>query len=109
MQLRAPLARAMTTLDRSLFSKTFQLAAAAVRDPRNISRYRKSLVDEGRLFSRPNFSAMVPHPEEELAKKGRKLLLLNPEVKSECAYLGIFFMAWPSRSAVMRFHRRSGF
>ena len=89
MQLRAPLARAMTALDRSLFSKTFQLAAAAVRDPRNISRYRKSLVDEGKLFSRPNFSVMVPHPEEELAKKGRKLLLLDPEVKYECAYLGI--------------------
>ncbi|PKS06394.1 hypothetical protein jhhlp_007142 [Lomentospora prolificans] len=83
IQLRAPLARAMTTLDRSLFSQKFQLAAAAVREPRNLARYRKDLIRESRLFNRPGFSPLLSHPDPELAKAGRKLLLLDPRVKLE--------------------------
>lgn len=84
IQLRAPLARAMTTLDRALFSQKFPLAAAAVREPRHLARYRKDLIHEAKLFNRSGFNPVLPHPDPELARAGRKLLLLSPEVKHEC-------------------------
>ncbi|SPN96926.1 probable protein MET-10 [Cephalotrichum gorgonifer] len=81
IQLRAPLARAMTTLDRSLFSKTFQLAAASIKDNRNISKYRTQLIKEKRVFDRINVDPLRAHPDESAAGKGRKCLLLTPDVK----------------------------
>ena len=109
IQLRAPLARAMTTLDRSLFSQKFQLAAAAVREPRNLARYRKDLIRESRLFNRPGFSPLLSHPDPELAKAGRKLLLLDPRVKLECAYhflqdtCGVIYSCAKHRGLTLRF------
>ena len=87
IQLRAPLARAMTTLDRSLFSKTFQIAAAAIRDNRNISKYRTKVSQEKGVFDRINVNPLSPHPDESLAAKGMKCLLLAPHVKLDCGYM----------------------
>ena len=87
LQLRAPLARAMTTLDRSLFSKTFTLAAAAIRDNRNISKYRVAVKGEGRMFDRINVNPLQAHPDGAVAARGVKCLLLAPHVKLECGYM----------------------
>lgn len=87
IQLRAPLARAMTTLDRSLFSKTFQIAAAAIRDNRNIAKYRAKVSHEKGVFDRINVNPLLSHPDESLAKKGMKCLLLAPHVKLDCGYM----------------------
>lgn len=87
MQLRAPLARAMTTLDRGLFSKTFQLAAAAIRDNRNISRYRANATREAGVFDRVAVNPLQPHPDGGLAARGMKCLLLAPHVKLDCGYM----------------------
>lgn len=86
MQLRAPLARAMTTLDRSLFTKTFRLAAAAIRENRNISKYRVKAMQEKKVFERVTVDPLRRHPDESLAAKGMKCLLLAPDVKLDCGY-----------------------
>lgn len=91
MQLFAPLARGMTTLDRSLFSKTFQLAAAAIRDNRNISKYRTRVTQEKGVFDRVGVSPLNPHPDKSLAAKGMKCLLLAPHVKLDCGYMHPLF------------------
>ena len=94
IQLRAPLARAMTTLDRSLFSKTFQLAAAAIRDNRNISKYRTRVSQEKRVLDRTNVNPLNPHPDESLAARGTKCLLLAPHVKVDCGYMPRLALEW---------------
>lgn len=106
MQLRAPLARAMTTLDRSLFSKTFQLAAAAIRDNRHISKYRAGVTREGGVFDRVHVNPLQPHPDGGLAARGTKCLLLAPHVKLECGYmhpwLGLVCVLWePGAGSVL--------
>ncbi|TDZ74450.1 tRNA (guanine(37)-N1)-methyltransferase [Colletotrichum trifolii] len=76
---RAPLARAATTLDRSLFSKKVQLAAATVKDNRNISKYRKQLEKAKELLSLERQDPCQPDP----AQRGLKCLLLRPGVKHD--------------------------
>lgn len=100
IQLRAPLARSMTTLDRSLFSKTFQIAAAAIRDNRNISKYRTGVSQEKGVFDRANVNPLSPHPDAGLAAKGMKCLLLAPHVKLDCGYMRALYLS--SLGGVMR-------
>ncbi|WYZ34547.1 hypothetical protein EsH8_I_000823 [Colletotrichum jinshuiense] len=76
---RAPLARAATSLDRSLFSKTLQLAAATVKDSKNISKYRKQLEKSNELLRLDRLDSCRPDP----AASGLKCLLLRPGVKAD--------------------------
>lgn len=80
---RAPLARAATTLDRSLFSKTVNLAAASVKDPRNISKYRKQLEKAKELLLLERLDSCRTDPNDSKLK----CLLLRPGVKPD----GVFF------------------
>jgi tRNA (guanine37-N1)-methyltransferase len=82
-RLRAPLGLGMTTLDRSVFSKTFNLAAASIRDHRNIAKYKNQLTTDGLIFDRPRFRFLRPHPDSTLAAAGRKCLLLREQVKPD--------------------------
>ncbi len=81
---RPPLVRSGTAaLNRALFSKKINLAAAAVQDPKLISQYRPRLQSGKELLHLDRISPVRPHPDEALAKQGRKCLLLNPNVKVE--------------------------
>ncbi|CRK25044.1 hypothetical protein BN1708_014117 [Verticillium longisporum] len=79
LRLHAPLARAATTLDRSIFAKTLNLAAATVQDNRNIARLRKQLTKGRELLEWERLNACKPDPVEE----GKKCLLLKEGVKAD--------------------------
>ncbi|KAK0379639.1 Met-10+ like-protein [Colletotrichum limetticola] len=79
ISLRAPLARAATILDRSLFSKKLELAAATVKDPRNISKYRKQLEKGNELLRLDRLDSCRTDPKSS----NLKCLLLRPGVKAD--------------------------
>ncbi|KAK3362762.1 Met-10+ like-protein-domain-containing protein [Lasiosphaeria hispida] len=72
-----------TALNRALFSKRVDLAAAAVNDSRLISKYRKALADGHDILAERSISPIVIHPNQTLAQQGRKCLLLNTTTKAE--------------------------
>ena len=69
-------------LNRALFSKTINLAAAAINDNRLISKYRKELEHSKELLRQERLSPIVNHPDKTLADQGKKCLLLTPNVKA---------------------------
>lgn len=79
LSLRAPLARATTTLDKSLFSKTLNLAAATVNENRNIARYRKQLQKGRELLDWDRLDTVRPDPVDA----SKKCLLLKPGTKAD--------------------------
>lgn len=89
---RAPAARAAKTLDRSLFSNTLQAAAASIKEPRLISKYRKELEKTQEVLFLERFSPIIPDPDPALASKGNKCLVLAPQVKAA----GELFTTWCS-------------
>ncbi|RDA87951.1 hypothetical protein CP532_3421 [Ophiocordyceps camponoti-leonardi (nom. inval.)] len=76
-------ARAATTLDRSLFSRSMPTAAASVRDNRLISKYRKPLAGTRELLQFDKFDPIAPDPDPALAAQGRKCFILQPDVKPD--------------------------
>ncbi|KAK3362101.1 putative undecaprenyl pyrophosphate protein [Lasiosphaeria ovina] len=81
---RPPVVRSGTAaLNRALFSRTFDLAAAAVNDPRLISKYRNALQSAKELLRVERISGVAAHPDPSLAQQGRKCLLLSPSVKAK--------------------------
>ncbi|KAI2629775.1 Met-10+ like-protein-domain-containing protein [Hypoxylon sp. NC1633] len=81
--LRPPVIRsALGVLDRSLWSKTVNLAAAAVADKKNISAWRQKLQGDNTLLAFERIPSVVPHPDQTLASQGTKCLLLDPKVKA---------------------------
>jgi tRNA (guanine37-N1)-methyltransferase len=54
------------------------LAAATVKDNKNIAKYRRALDDGGEILRLERISAVVPDPDKDLAAKGRRCLLLKP-------------------------------
>ncbi|KAF0332686.1 met-10+ like-protein [Colletotrichum asianum] len=79
ISFRVPLANAATSLDRSLFSKTVKLAAATVKDNRNISKYRKQLEKSKELLDLDRLDSCRSDP----VNTGLKCLLLRPGVKHD--------------------------
>jgi len=81
---RAPIVRSGTAaLNRALFSKKVNLAAAAVKDNKLISQYRPRLNAGKEILNVDRISPIQNHPDKALADQGRKCLLLNPSVKPE--------------------------
>ncbi|KAI1779947.1 Met-10+ like-protein-domain-containing protein [Hypoxylon cercidicola] len=81
--LRPPVIRsAVGVLDRSLFRKTVNLAAAAVADRKNISAWRQKLQRDNALLAVERIPGVVPHPDQALASQGIKCLLLTPKIKA---------------------------
>jgi tRNA (guanine37-N1)-methyltransferase len=79
---RPPIVRsAGATLNRALFAKTVDIAAARVNDPKHIAKYRKQLEKEKDILLADRLSAVVNDPDETLAAQGRKCLLLRPGIK----------------------------
>ena len=81
--LRPPILRASTKLDRALFAKTVNLAAASVKDNKNIAKYRKALDKNADLLHASRLSPIVPDPDQNLAAKGKKCLLLRPSISAK--------------------------
>ncbi|KHJ31367.1 putative trna (guanine-n -)-methyltransferase [Erysiphe necator] len=81
---RPPIVRsASLTLDRSLFSKVFPAAAARVQDSKDISRYRNELSKTREILKLERFLNIRPDPDPEIAAKGGKCVVLDPQVKPE--------------------------
>lgn len=80
---RPPLVKASTTLNRALFAKTINIAAARVRKPQDIGRYRKIFEAGKEILDVPRISAVAADPDATLASQGRRCLLLRPGIKPE--------------------------
>jgi len=77
---RAPIHRGMRVLDRTKFAKIVPLKAARIFDNKNISRVRSELERSKDALVRERLGSVHPDPDAELAKAGRKCILLRPEV-----------------------------
>ncbi|KAF7559702.1 hypothetical protein G7046_g4455 [Stylonectria norvegica] len=77
---RAPAARAIKVLDRSLFAKTLNAAAASVSSNQLLSKYRQELAKSKEILFLGGFSPIAADPDPKLAGQGRKCLVLGPQV-----------------------------
>ncbi len=84
---RPPIVRSAAVLNRALFSKSFDLAAARVNDVKNISKYRQALSKSRDLFHLDRISPIVNDPEQSPASPGGKCLLLRPDISPTGMYL----------------------
>ncbi|KAK3906868.1 putative undecaprenyl pyrophosphate protein [Staphylotrichum tortipilum] len=81
-----PIVRTGTAaLNRALFTQTIGLAAATLSDTKLIPHYRKALQAGRELLHADRISPICHHPDQTLASKGTKCLLLNPSVKPEAS------------------------
>ncbi|KAF5013846.1 hypothetical protein FDECE_177 [Fusarium decemcellulare] len=78
---RAPAARAAQTLDRSLFAKTLNAAAASVKENRLLSKYRKELEKSHEVLFMERFNPILPDPDPSLASQGKKCIVLAPQIR----------------------------
>ncbi|KAK7419334.1 tRNA(m(1)G37)methyltransferase [Neonectria magnoliae] len=79
---RAPAAvRAAKTLDRALFARTLNAAAASIRENKLLSKYRKELEKTNEVLFLDKFNPILPDPDPTLASQGKKCLVLTPQVK----------------------------
>ncbi|KPM39928.1 tRNA (guanine(37)-N1)-methyltransferase [Neonectria ditissima] len=79
---RAPAAaRAAKTLDRALFARTLNAAAASVRENKLLSKYRKELEKTNEILFLDKFNPILPDPDPTLASQGKKCLVLAPQIK----------------------------
>lgn len=89
--LRPPVVRSgAAALNRALFTRKVDLAAATIQDPRLISKYRKALLESKELLRQEKISPVVSHPEDKADTKqggaagsSRKCLLLAPNVNAQ--------------------------
>lgn len=79
---RPPVNRAMRVLDRSFFQKTFPISAARVAN-KDISLVRKALEKSKDVLAARRLQSVQPDPLPELAAKGRKCVLLRPDIKPD--------------------------
>jgi tRNA (guanine37-N1)-methyltransferase len=77
---RAPLARGIKQLDKSLFTRILATSAASVSDNRLLSKYRKTLEKSGEILRIKPVSPVAPDPNPSVAAIGQKCLLLKPDV-----------------------------
>jgi tRNA (guanine37-N1)-methyltransferase len=81
---RAPAARAAKTLDRSVFAKTLNAAAASIKENKLLSKYRKELEKTNEVLFMERFNPILPDPDPSLASQGKKCIVLAPQIKSTC-------------------------
>ncbi|KAF2432970.1 hypothetical protein EJ08DRAFT_677206 [Tothia fuscella] len=79
--LRPPIAHAMRTLDRSFFKKSIPCSAARILDNKQIFPCRSELLKSKDLFELERMSPVIADPDVEMAKLGRKCLLLRPGIE----------------------------
>ncbi|KAG5922246.1 tRNA(m(1)G37)methyltransferase [Claviceps africana] len=80
---RAPsAARALKTLDRSLYLRSLPTSAACIKESKLLSKYRKQLERTKEILLLDKFDPIAADPDEALASQGRKCLILKPELKA---------------------------
>lgn len=79
---RAPVNRAMRTLDRSFFQKHVQISAARVLKNQDISRCRSELQKSQDALALPHLPMVRDYPVED-GKPGQKCVLLRPELHED--------------------------
>jgi tRNA (guanine37-N1)-methyltransferase len=79
---RPPLAAGMKVLDRNFFQKTVQLKAARIFNNKNISAIRTQLQNSNDILREERISSIAQDPDQNLAKDGRKCVLLRPEFQA---------------------------
>lgn len=79
---RPPMMRSAAALNRALFSKTFNLAAARINDPRNIAKYRKDLTKSKDILILDRASTVIDDPDPAPAVQGRKCIILRPGISA---------------------------
>ncbi|KAK4190540.1 putative undecaprenyl pyrophosphate protein [Podospora australis] len=83
---RVPAVRSGTAaLNRALFDKKVDIAAAVIRENKLLSEYRKALVKSDDILKLDRISPIRGHPDSSLADKGAKCLLLHPRIKVQKA------------------------
>lgn len=70
-----------TILDRTLFSNTIPITAARIFNLKNVGKFRGQMERSKELLKLERIGNVRADPDEDLAKKGGKCLLLKPEVK----------------------------
>ncbi|KAH8844880.1 hypothetical protein MCOR07_002444 [Pyricularia oryzae] len=73
---------AAATLNKALFTKKFNLAAASVREATKIASYRKALEKSGDALHVERVSVVQNDPGQNPATKGRKCILLRPGIEA---------------------------
>lgn len=66
-------------LKREVFTKTIKLIAAAVRDPRLLSQYRKALEKGKELFTETKISSIQPVPPSEIPRVLQRLKYMHED------------------------------
>ncbi len=77
---RPPLVRSTAALDRALFSKTFNLAAARVNDPKNIAKYRKALTSSRDILHAERLTPIVQDPGASPRRRQKMPAVAAPSV-----------------------------
>ncbi len=77
---RPPLALGMKILDRAAFQKVVPLKAARVFENKNISKIRSQLGKDA--LQQERLANVLPDPDVERAKLGKKCILLRPDARS---------------------------
>ncbi|EJT72824.1 tRNA (guanine-N(1)-)-methyltransferase [Gaeumannomyces tritici R3-111a-1] len=80
--IKPPIVRSAGRLNKALFDKTFNIAAAAVKEPKKIGPYQKALEKSKDLLRVSRLSSIFPHPDPSLAAAGRKCILLRPGISA---------------------------
>ncbi|KAK8213365.1 tRNA(m(1)G37)methyltransferase [Zalaria obscura] len=78
---RPPVNRAMKVLDKSFFQKKVPISAARILDNKNISRCRTELQKSKDILQLDRMSSVLSDPEPSEAQKGRRCILLRPELR----------------------------
>lgn len=80
--IRPPVLATSTILNKAAFTQTFNIAAASVRDTKNISRIRQALSKNSDVLTLERHPSVMPDPDASLAARGRKCLLLKPTISA---------------------------
>ena len=78
---RPPLATGMKVLERLFFQKAVQIKAARIFNNKNISAVRTQLQNSQDILREDRIASVIPDPDENLARTGRKCILLRPELR----------------------------
>lgn len=78
---RPPLAHGMKSLDRAFFQRTVPLKAARIFENKDIFTTRSQLEKSKDALSEPRLGSVLPDPDSERAKSGKKCVVLRPEFK----------------------------
>ena len=73
----------MRVLDRASFTKRIPLSAVRIGHPHLISVLRAELDRTGILLLRDRLKPLRPDPDQAVAARGGKCMLLTPEIKHD--------------------------